>query len=283
MVSADDGRRDPQLSSPNGGDQSREASRQSDPTQRFSDRAEHYTRYRPGYPPAVLDVLRTETGLSPRSVVADIGSGTGISSDLFLRNGNFVWAVEPNAAMRSAAERSLATNQRFRSIEGTAENTTLASESVDYVVAGQAFHWFDAPSARREFARILRPDGWVALLWNDRREDSTAFLREYESLLRRFGTDYLAVRHRNLEASSLVDFFTGHGMLTWKLYNEQRLDLEGLKGRLLSSSYVPSEADPAHSTMLAEVERIFLNYEQSGTVSLQYDTKIFLGRLQTTL
>src|SRR5437899_1233764 len=132
-------------------------------TERFTDRVADYVRFRPHYPPAVFAELRDRLGLGAGSSVADVGSGTGISARPLLEMGCTVFAVEPNAAMRSAAEQWLGDFPRFQSIAGTAEATTLAEHSVDAVVAAQAFHWFDAASARREFQRILKPRGWVAL------------------------------------------------------------------------------------------------------------------------
>ena len=149
----------------------------SDSNTRFSDRVADYVRTRPGYPTAVLDILGTETGLNPATVVADVGAGTGLSAELFLRNGNTVFGVEPNREMREAAESLLAGYANFHSVAGSAESTTLPDASVDLIVAGQAFHWFDVPRARAEFRRILRPDGVVVLMWNTRRLDTTPFLR----------------------------------------------------------------------------------------------------------
>lgn len=157
-----------------------------DPTERFSNRAEDYVRYRPGYPRAILPPLREDCGLAPESRIADVGSGTGLLGRVFLDDGETVYGVEPNAEMRAAGERSLRGYPRFHSVAASAEATSLAEASVDFIVAGQAFHWFDAQAARREFARILRPGGWVAVLWNERRTDATGFLRAYEALLRRF-------------------------------------------------------------------------------------------------
>ena len=170
-----------------------------DPTQRFSSRVENYVRFRPGYPPAVLDVLRAECALTRDSVVADVGSGTGIFSEFLLGAGCTVLGVEPNDEMRRAAEGTLARQTRFRSVPGTAEATTLPERSVDLVTAAQAFHWFDRARTRAEFRRILKPRGWTALVWNDRQLDSTPFLRGYEALLQRFGTDYLAVLDREID------------------------------------------------------------------------------------
>jgi SAM-dependent methyltransferase len=134
-------------------------------------------------PPEVLPFLEGECGLTDRWVVADIGSGTGILSELFLGNGNRVFGVEPNAEMRRAAERLLGGDARFTSVAGSAEATTLAEGSVDLVAAGQAFHWFDPEAARAEFLRVLKPGGWVALAWNARRRSGTPFLEDYERLL----------------------------------------------------------------------------------------------------
>ena len=160
------------------------------PTQRFSDRVENYVRYRPSYPKEVLSILQEETEFTSASVIADVDSGTGISTKLFLENGNTVYGVEPNQKMRQAAEAFLQAYPHFRSIAGTAEATTLPDQLVDYVVAAQAFHWFNIPATRQEFARVLKPDGWVVLLWNSRRLNSTPFLQAYEALLQQYGTDY---------------------------------------------------------------------------------------------
>lgn len=250
-----------------------------DPTTRFSDRVANYVRYRPGYPEGVLDILREEAGLTPASRIADIGSGTGISSELFLRNDNPVSCVEPNTGMRRAAEARLHGYPGFRSVEGTAEATTLPDRSVDHVVAGQAFHWFDRPKAKQEFVRILEPGGWAVLLWNTRRTDSTSFLRAYEALLRRHGTDYREVHHNNIDVDALLDFFPRRKVERRTLYNEQRFDFAGLLGRLLSSSYVPNEQSPAYAPMVHELEEIFERYRESGEVCIEYDTEIYFGRL----
>ncbi|HXF24213.1 MAG TPA: class I SAM-dependent methyltransferase [Gemmatimonadaceae bacterium] len=256
--------------------------RQPDPTHRFSDRVENYVLYRPAYPAGVIDVLARETGLTPQSEIADIGSGTGISSELFLRNGNTVFGVEPNTEMREPAERLLAAYPRFHSVPARAEATTLRNASVDYVTAGQAFHWFDPQLARTEFARILRPDGWAVLLWNARRLDSTPFLRDYDAMLERYGTDYRQVRHQHLDAARLRALFGGERDSAFQhrtLYNEQRFDFEGLRGRLLSSSYTPTASHPGYLPMLRELRRIFDEYAEDGSVTIQYDTDIYFGHI----
>ena len=252
--------------------------RRPDPTRRFSDRVDHYVRWRPRYPDAVIDVLAGSLGLRPSWIVADIGSGPGLSTELFLRNGNVVFAVEPNAAMRSAAETRLGEAEGFRSVVGKAEATSLPAHSVDLVVAAQAFHWFDAAEARREFLRILRPGGGVALMWNSRRLDTTPFLRAYEELLQEYGTDYREVGHRNVAESRFVTLF-GAMPERHVLPNGQRLDLEGLAGRLLSSSYAPAPGHPRHAPMMEALRRLFAEHEEDGVVWMDYDTEIFVGRL----
>jgi len=251
-----------------------------DPTTRFSDRVANYVKYRPGYPEALLHALEREAGLGAEAVVADVGSGTGISSELLLRSGCTVHAVEPNEAMRRAAEEILGGNDRFRSVAGTAEETTLPDASVDLATAGQAFHWFDRVRFREELARILRPGGRVALFWNRRRTDTTPFLRDYEALLHRFGTDYDQVDHAQLGPADFAGFFRGpydsHGFP-----NEQRFDFAGLRGRLLSSSYVPGPGHPRHEPMLAALEEIFDRYQEGGEVRIEYRTELYLGRVTT--
>lgn len=253
-----------------------------DPTRRFSDRVANYVRYRPGYPEALLRALAEEAGLGPGKAVADVGSGTGISSELLLRPGCEVYAVEPNAEMRAAAEERLDGEPRFHSVDGTAEATTLPDASVDLVTAGQAFHWFDVERTRAEFARILcgapRAPGQVALFWNSRRTDASPFLRAYEDLLQRFGTDYREVDHLNVGPETLAPFFGGpYESRTFP--NHQDFDLEGLRGRLLSSSYAPGPGHPDHEPMLSELRRIFDRHQEAGRVRFVYDTELYLGKL----
>jgi SAM-dependent methyltransferase len=246
-------------------------------TTRFSDRVENYVRYRPGYPGEVLDVLRAETGLAPGHAVADVGSGTGISAKLFLDAGHPVFAVEPNAEMRAAAEAMLGGDPRFRSVDGTASATTLPDGSVDYVVAAQAFHWFDPAAVAPEWRRILRPEGWMVLLWNTRQTDSTPFLRAYEALLHEHGTDYASVNHENVTEDALRAVL-GDGYTRRAVPNVQVFDFEGLKGRLLSSSYAPNVDHPGHAPMIAALRRIFDEHQQDGRVRFEYDTEIYFGR-----
>lgn len=245
--------------------------------ERFSNRVENYIRHRPGYPGGVLDLLRAKAGLAATSSIADIGSGTGISSEMLLKAGYPVTAVEPNQAMREAAERLLAGYPGFRSIDGTAQATTLPDHSVDLVLAAQAFHWFATPETRAEFDRILKPGGFIALVWNVRQLDTSPFLRNYEKLLVTFGTDYTEVRHENIGTEKLSMFFRG-GHSTDRLPNSQLCDYEALEGRLLSSSYAPPPGNPDHEPMLAALRRIFDLHQRNGIVSIDYVTEIHIGR-----
>jgi SAM-dependent methyltransferase len=252
-----------------------------DPLKRFSNRVDNYVKYRPGYPDAVIDILKSDCGLTKTSVVADVGSGTGILTKLFLDNGNSVFAIEPNAAMRLAAELLLDNTRGFQSIDGNAEATTLEAQSVDLVAAAQAFHWFDRAKAKREFARILKPEGWVVLIWNERRLDSTPFLRAYEELLLRYGTDYGKVRHENV-TSEIDEFFAPEAFELRTLKNVQYFDFESLKGRLLSSSYAPDPDHPSFTAMLRKLEEIFDENQKQGIVNFEYETKVYYGRLRHT-
>src|SRR5580704_10223538 len=250
------------------------------PTARFSDRVENYVRYRPGYPPEVLDLLRAECGLRPSHTVADIASGTGAFTRLLLENGNSVFAVEPNAAMREMGIVQLESfgSNRPVSVAGTAEETTLRSASVDFVTAAQAAHWFDLPRARAEFVRILKQDGWCVLIWNERQTESTAFLRDYEQLLLTFGTDYKEVRHERTTAI-IHEFFAPAACEERDFNLVQRFDYDGAAGRLLSSSYAPLVGHPSYAPMMRELKRIFRAHARSGMVEFEYKTRVYYGRL----
>ncbi len=238
---------------------------------------ENYVRYRPGYPAKILDLLRTEAGLRPNWIVADIGSGTGILAEMFLKCGNTVTGVEPNDAMRAAAERLLRHYARFRSVKGTAEATGLPPASVDLVTAGQAFHWFDLDKARAEFLRILKPGGHAALVWNTRKTEGTPFLRAYELLLQRHSVDYRQVDHRLVTDEILGRFFAA--FRKWTFANSQEFDLGGLKGRLMSASYAPLPGHPAFAPLMDRLDAVFREHAVDGTVRFDYATELYLGRL----
>jgi SAM-dependent methyltransferase len=253
---------------------------QIEPTKRFSERVEDYIKYRPGYPAGLFALLVKELPLTPAHVIADIGSGTGILSEVFLKNGNLVHGIEPNDGMRAAGERLLSRYANFHSIDGTAEATGLPDQSVDLVTAGQAFHWFDADAARREFARILRPGGSAVLVWNTRRLEGTPFLASYEQLVVRYGIDYQQVTARNVDDAALARFFAPGGYRRHVLANAQELDFDALKGRLLSSSYIPLPGHPRYDAMLTELARLFDAHQSAGRVRMEYDTEVNFGTLE---
>lgn len=268
----------------NEADKSRIAMTNSDlkPTERFSERVAYYVKYRPSYPPGVITFLATADILVATSVVADLGSGTGISAKLFLDNGNVVYGIEPNREMRAAAEEYLQAYANFRSVDGTAEATTLPDASVDLVLAAQAFHWFNVPATRAEAQRILKPDGWAVLLWNDRLTAGTPFLEAFEDLLVRFGTDYLQVNHRNakdMDAQAITAFFGNETWQVKRMPNYQAFDFEGLRGRVLSSSYAPLPGQPNFEPMMQRLQEIFDEHQLDGQVRFEYETQVFYGRL----
>ena len=245
-----------------------------DSVERFSNRVENYAKHRPGYPPEVLELFEAEMELTEESVIADIGSGTGISACIFLENGNPVYGVEPNAKMRETAERRLARFDKFQSVDGTAEHTGLPGRSVDIVLAAQAFHWFRPEETRAEFKRILKPGGWVALMWNERQLNTTPFLTDYEQILLKFANDYTAVRHDNINDLTLLEFF-GKRFERASFPNAQVLDFEGLLGRAASSSYMPSEGEERFAEMENELRGLFAKHAESGRITVFYDTKVF--------
>lgn len=232
-------------------------------------------RYRPGYPVPVLDLLRDECGLRETAVIADIGSGTGILSKLFLQNGNPVYSVEPNDEMRTAAEKLLTEFARFSSVNGTAEATTLPDQCVDFVTAGQAFHWFKPEETRAEFQRILKPGGWTALIWNTRNEQSP-FMKSYETLLNRYAIGYGETK-QSRSHEHIPSFFGGEPAVG-EFPNEQIFNWKGLLGRSLSSSYAPLPGHPAYEPLLAGLRRLFMEFAEDGRIRFPYITRVYYGR-----
>lgn len=250
-----------------------------DATTRFSSRVADYVRYRPGYPSVLLDLLRAECGLRPAHQITDIGSGTGLLAKLFLENGNPVFGIEPNAEMRAAGDEFLSACPHFQSVDASAESTTLPDAAVDFVTAGQAFHWFDPSPARREFARILKPGGWVVIVWNDRRIAETQFGRDYENLLVTYGTDYKSIKDAYPETHDMLNFFGQGNFQRRELPNFQEFDLEGLRGRLRSSSYAPQPGDRSYTPMMDALRKLFNANQDQGRVRMSYTTQIYFGRL----
>jgi SAM-dependent methyltransferase len=248
------------------------------PIARFSDRAEDYVKYRPHYSHDIISALRQACGLRPEHVIADVGCGPGMLAEIFLDHGNRVIGVEPNREMRLAGEKVLAAYPNFSMVDGSAEATTLSPASIDFVVAGQAFHWFRPREARVEFARILKKGGWAVLVWHDRDSQSTPFLHAYEAFVRRHSTDYERVTHKLINYATLQHFFGPHEMQQIQQHNQQRLDFDGLRGRLLSSSYIPKSGE-GHEAMIAALPQLFSTYAVEDHVILEYETKIYYGHL----
>ena len=243
------------------------------PKERFSNRAAFYVRYRPSYPTAVYTHLQTHCNLTPDSIIADIGSGTGLLAQLFLERGNTVFGIEPNRAMREAGEAFLAEYDAFHSINGSSETTTLANNSVDFVMAGQAAHWFDPLPTKAEFERILRPNGHIAFVWNKRAADASPFMEAYEKAVRHF-----ARSDSHAKATGTPDFILGDGVVTQEFDYTERLDYETLEGRALSSSIAPLAGDVLHEPFLVELRRVFKEYEENGRVLFQFITKLCVAK-----
>ena len=250
-----------------------------EPTNRFTNRVADYVRYRPRYPEAIVQTLHSELGLEPGHAIADIGSGTGFSAEMFLQNGNAVFGVEPNAAMRAAGERVLAGYPRFTSVAGSAEATTLPAASVDCIIAGQALHWFDLPAARTEFARIARPACRLAIFWNTHRAELSLFMQDYEDLLHSASSDYAQVNHERLADAERGALFAD-GAFTYRTFPyAQLLDRAALVGRTLSSSYAPPAGSQAAAALSGALGLLFDRYQQNGTIQYDYITELYFGRV----
>ena len=248
-----------------------------DPTTRFTNRVENYAKYRPRYPGAIIPLLKAECGLTSESLIADIGSGTGFLSELFLKNDNRVFGVEPNAEMRVAGEQILANYPKFKSLAGAAESTGLPDASVDFVTVGQAFHWFEQKAARREFERILKPHGWVVIVWNGFQVEKNPVVAGYQQVLLRYGTDYRGVA-REIADTEVEKFFSPGNCKSARFEFQQYFDFEGYKGRVLSASFAPEPGQPNYEPLIEELREVFEANEKDGKVEFDYDTEVYYGQ-----
>ena len=250
------------------------------PTERFTGRVESYRRYRPGYPAEVVETLRRECGLTSASSIADVAAGTGLLTEIFLAAGFAVTAVEPNAEMRAACATLASQYPKLRVVEGRAEATGLRDGSVDLITVAQAMHWFDLEKAKAEFARVLRPGGWCAVLYNNRRLGGDPFHEGYERLLHEYGIDYGAVKSQHMGRRRLAEFFAPERMQCASFENAQSFDYAGLEGRILSSSYMPQPGQPRFEEMQAAARRLFAETQRDGALTMVHECVVCWGRIR---
>ncbi len=250
------------------------------PTTRFSNTVKNYIRFRPGYPPEFLIFMKNELALDPNSIIADIGSGTGKLSRLFLENGNSLYGIEPNTEMRSAAEDLFDNYLNFHSLEGTAEAISLESHSIDFITAAQAFHWFDVDKTKKEFKRILKPNGYVLLIWNKRLDNKSAFMKDYNAFLENYSTDLQSINLRRVANETGMNQFFGEGKFQMKRFEHfQQFDFSGVKGRYLSCSYAYQKEHPDYEKAMKQLNIIFDQHEQNGKLKMWYEMVVYFGRL----
>jgi SAM-dependent methyltransferase len=250
-----------------------------DSTERFGTRAAAYARARPGYPDFAVAALARALDLPAAATIVDVGCGTGLSCEPFLRAGFTVIGVEPNGPMRAHAQQRLSRFPCFRAVEGRAEDTGLEAASADMLIAAQAFHWFDVGAARTEALRILRPPLRAALIWNDRSAEGSAFAVGYEELLRTYSPDYLELRHRHERRDRIDAFFGDRAWRTVTVTHSDALDYERLADRLNSASYVPAAGDPRHEPMMIALQQLFAQTAQHGRVVMEFGTRMIIGEM----
>ncbi len=246
------------------------------PKQRFSDLVDDYVKYRPGYPEGIIKILQNEYNLSGSSVIADIGSGTGKLSGLFLKNGNTVYAVEPNAEMRNAAEKIYAGNKNFISINASAEKTTLKDNCVDFIISGQAFHWFDRQITKHEFSRILKDNGFIALIWN-KRDNTANIMKEYDRILLKYCSEYKKIGYDLYKESEIIKYFSPNKVSEYSISNNQMFSLDELIGRVRTTSYCPKENSKAFKSMMEELQIHFLKYKENEKIRFITNTVMFVS------
>ena len=248
-------------------------------TQRFTGRVEAYKRFRPRYPAAILEILQMKCGLTPETMVADVGAGTGMLAEVFLANGNRVFAIEPNAEMRAACRELEESYPKLTCIDGTAEATGLPASSIDLVAAGRAFHWFDPAKSKTEFRRVLRGESWVALLGLGRPgAGQRPMALEMERIMREYGTDYAALEDRYKLGDRAREFFGGT-VGSAEIQTLTTFTWDEFLGNAISLSVMPMPGDPRFEAFEQALRGIFEKYQSNGKVEMPIECKMYLGRL----
>jgi SAM-dependent methyltransferase len=249
-------------------------------TERFTGRVEAYRRFRSRFPREIIALLNDHCELMPACVIADLGAGTGMFSELFLENGNSVFAVEPNAEMRAACNELRSSYPRLTCVDATAEATGLPDRSVDFVTAARAFHWFDQGKCHPELLRILRPNGWVVIASLGPRHGPEPVTREYEALLREYGLDFDGRYSWCHIEDSARRFLSGCDMHKAQFVGVDNLDFEGVLGHSLSISVTPQRGDPRFSTFQQAIRDYFERHQFQGTLALPTNCELYFGQLR---
>lgn len=250
-------------------------------TKRFGNRVENYAKYRPSYPNEILESINEKMQKKSDYIIADIGSGTGIFSKLLLKTEKIVFGIEPNFEMREYAENYFVENKKFISINGTAENTGLKENSVDLITVAQAFHWFEVEPTKKEFIRIAKDDAYLMLIWNDRKIEKSGFSYEYEEMLKKECSEYSEVSHKNIIDKDIEEFYSPNKVEKIVFSNSQIFNYEELKGRLMSSSYVPVDNKEKMDRILKNLADIFERNSQEGKVKFEYNTTVYMGKIKS--
>ena len=246
-------------------------------TDKFTDKAEVYAKYRPSYPLEYIEYLVSDAGLNEDCIIADIGSGTGILSRQLLERGFTVIGVEPNDDMRTVAEQTLKTYSRFISIEATAENTTINDNSLDIVTVAQAFHWFDLKQFRLECQRFLKQDGRVALVWNSR-DASSDINKESADVCQKYCPNFIGFSGGMEETPIAFQQFFKDGKYDFKYFrNDLQFNLIGFLGRYLSASYSPKKTDKEYNPFITALSDLFEKYSNNGEIVIPNITRSYLG------
>ncbi len=242
-----------------------------DSRKKFSGKAEVYQESRPRYPQALYQYFRKHFLMGEGAAVADIGSGTGILTKELLKMGCVVYGVEPNDDMRRTAEKQLASYDGYTSIAAAAEHTTLPDHSMDFVIAAQAFHWFNVAQFHKECYRILKPNAMVALVWNFRDETADIML-ENKKICEKYCKDFHGFSggiHNRLEK---VDCFFDGDYQTICFQNPVYYTKEQFIKRNLSSSFSIGSGEDNFDDYCCELANLFDVFSQKETVCILYQT-----------
>lgn len=247
-----------------------------DNTEKFNQKADAYSFGRPTYAKTFIDWLYSEQGLNRQSIIADIGSGTGILSKQLLDKGSIIYAVEPNTDMRINAENKLKSFKNFRSVNGTAEHTTLENNCVDFITVAQAFHWFNVISFKKECYRILKPNGKVFLIWNTR--DSAADVNIQQGLIfKKYCPNFVGFSGGIKENDERICAFFENKFVRVEFDKPLLYDREKFIQRSLSSSYSLNKEDKNFNQFLQAINDFFDRYSINGVLTVPNNTVVYFG------
>ena len=244
---------------------------------KFNKMQNDYSKYRPNYSNEAIEYILNLQNVDNEFKVADIGAGTGKLSLPFVKRGLKLYGIEPNKDMYEKLLENMKEYSDFFGILGYSEKTYLDNKSIDLIVVGQAFHWFNIDEFKIECKRVLKDDSYIAILYNNG-DYSKEVINKIHELSRRYCPEYKGSSGGLYNNEDIFNnFFKEYNKIIFK--NDYKLTLDQFIGLNFSASYAPKENEENHDIYLSKLEEVFNTYQEDGYLTMPNNTILRIGKI----